>query len=159
MNDLDRLLDQLARMHEGDAWHGPSVMEALDGVDVRQAVARPIDGAHSIWQIALHIVAWRHEVEARVRGKAPSLPEEGDWPAVPSEDAAAWAATRAALHRSHESLTAAVRQLDPAALLQPVGPSRDLELGTGVTVLGMLDGLVHHDAYHAGQISLLKKAK
>lgn len=37
------------------------------------------------------------------------------------------------------------------------GAARDLPLGTGVSFHVMLRGLAQHDAYHTGQISLLKK--
>ena len=47
---------------------------------------------------------------------------------------------------------------DPARLHESVGPARDAPLGTGVTFYGMLHGLIQHDAYHAGQIVLLKRA-
>jgi len=39
-----------------------------------------------------------------------------------------------------------------------VGPSREAGLGTGVSVAVMLHGIIQHDAYHAGQMALLKKA-
>ena len=39
--ELDRLDDQLGRALSGPAWHGPSVMELLDGVRAREAAAHP----------------------------------------------------------------------------------------------------------------------
>jgi uncharacterized damage-inducible protein DinB len=39
-----------------------------------------------------------------------------------------------------------------------VGQSRDAAVGAGVSVAIMLHGIVQHDAYHAGQMSLLAKA-
>ena len=59
---------------------------------------------------------------------------------------------------SHRLLVVAVESLSNADLERKVGPSREAGLGTGVTYAVMLHGIVHHDAYHAGQISLLKKA-
>jgi len=34
MNETGRIADQLKRAFYGEAWHGPSVREALDGVTV-----------------------------------------------------------------------------------------------------------------------------
>ena len=53
--ELKRLEEQLRRAHEGEAWHGPSLLEALAGVSAEQAAARPIAGAHSIWELVLHL--------------------------------------------------------------------------------------------------------
>ena len=157
MSERDRIVDLLRRVHDGDAWHGPSVMSALEGVDAALARARPIASAHSIWETALHIVAWRHEVERRLAGGTPALPAEGDWPPVPAEDAA-WSEVAGKLQASHESAVAAIGAIGDAELERVVGDEREPGLGSGVTVAVMLHGLVHHDAYHAGQISLLKKS-
>jgi uncharacterized damage-inducible protein DinB len=157
MSERARIVDLLRRVHNGDAWHGPSVMDALEGVTAAQARARPIEGAHSIWETALHMIAWRHEVRERLHGGTPSLPEPGDWPPVPDEDAK-WNEVATLMDVSHRLLVVAVESLSDAELERRVGPSRQPGLGTGVSVAVMLHGIVHHDAYHAGQINLLKKA-
>ena len=156
MREVDRIVDLLQRAHAGDAWHGPSVVAVLDGVDAAAARARPIAAGHTIWETALHIVAWRREVEQRLGGKAPTLPEHGDWPVVPSDDGE-WAQVIEDLHASNRSLVAAVKRLVDADLERPVGEGREAGLGSGVSVAVMLHGIVAHDVYHAGQIALLKK--
>ena len=157
MTERERLLDMMARVHSGDPWHGPPVMASLDGIDAPRASAHPLAGTHSIWEIAQHVIAWRREVAARLRGKPPSTPAPGDWPA-PGTTEPAWAETKAALDASHRELMAVVADLDDAALEQPVGQSRDAAVGAGVSVAIMLHGIVQHDAYHAGQMSMLGKA-
>jgi hypothetical protein len=57
IDELPRIVDQLRRAFEGDAWHGPSVLEALTGVNAKMAAAKPIPTAHSIWEIVEHIGA------------------------------------------------------------------------------------------------------
>jgi uncharacterized damage-inducible protein DinB len=152
------LVEQLDRAFYGDAWHGPSVTEALDDVDAAQAHAHPIHGAHGIWEIALHLASWKHEVCRRVEGAEPHSPLEGDWPEPPDPDAAAWRATLDALEQAHRRLIAATRLLQAGRLHDMVGAHRDRPLGTGVTFEAMLLGSVQHDVYHAGQIVLLRKA-
>src|SRR6267378_3569421 len=39
MKETDRIVDQLRRAYEGEAWHGPSVREVLEGVTASQASA------------------------------------------------------------------------------------------------------------------------
>jgi hypothetical protein len=58
MKETERIRDQLHRAFAGDAWHGPSVLEILENVTASQAATRPIAGAHSIWELVLHIKAW-----------------------------------------------------------------------------------------------------
>jgi uncharacterized damage-inducible protein DinB len=156
MTERDRLLDLLRRLHSGSAWHGPSVMEAVSGIDHQRAASRPFAGAHSIWEIALHIAAWRGEVTARLGGKRPGAPAQGDWPAVTDAGPEAWHRTHDALQESHSALVAKVRTLSDADLERRVGSDDDPS--GDVTVALTLHGIVQHDAYHAGQISLLKKS-
>ena len=41
MHEVTRIVDQLKRAYDGDAWHGPSVRGVLEGVDAQMASARP----------------------------------------------------------------------------------------------------------------------
>jgi uncharacterized damage-inducible protein DinB len=156
MSERERLLDMMRRLHAGDAWHGPSVKEALAGVDHHRAAARPIAGGHTIWEIALHVAAWRNEVVARIGGKRPGMPEQGDWQTVTDTRPEAWQKTLDALDASHDALASVVRNLSDADLDRSLGT--DVSPTGGSTIGLTLHGIVQHDAYHAGQISLLKKS-
>jgi len=58
MSQARSFADQLERAFRGGAWHGPAVAEALAGVDAARAAARPLAGAHSIWEIVRHLTVW-----------------------------------------------------------------------------------------------------
>jgi uncharacterized damage-inducible protein DinB len=132
-------------------WHGPALADVLKGVDAERARARPIAGAHSIWEIVLHIAAWSDIARQRIRGEATGDPTpEQDWPPMPAADAD-WAATLDRLRESHRLLAADIRQLDDAALDARV---KGLDYPVGI----LLDGVVEHGTYHGGQIALLRKA-
>jgi hypothetical protein len=45
MSEIERIVEQLRQVHEGEAWHGPSVREAVAGVTARGAAARPVGAA------------------------------------------------------------------------------------------------------------------
>ena len=159
MESLAFLADKVKRVHQGGAWHGPSVKEALDGVTATMASSRVLPSAHTIHALTHHISAWAGEVLQRLQGRAPQMPDEGDFPArVDSLDELAWTRTVAHLDAVHARLIEAILALDPARLEQVVGDEPSLPLGTGHTVRGMLHGLVQHDAYHAGQIVILRRA-
>ncbi|MDF1506305.1 DinB family protein, partial [Roseisolibacter sp. H3M3-2] len=86
-----RLADTLRRSVDGHAWHGPSLVELLEGVDAHAAATRAVPGAHTIWELVLHLTAWTREVARRVDGAAPAMPVEGDWPDEPIHaDEAHW---------------------------------------------------------------------
>lgn len=164
--DLERLADEIRRSHYGDAWHGSAVSELLADVAPETAAARPIGGAHTIWEIALHIRTWRREVARRLVRRKSGEPEDGDWPAAPGSATTkapvsvdAWERDRASLAAATDELIAAVRNLSSDELDRPLESTRDPALGTGTTLRAMIHGIPQHDAYHGGQIALLKRAE
>ena len=154
----DAIADELRRAHSGDAWHGPAVAELIHGLEAVEAAAHPVAGAHSIWEIVLHLTAWRQEVARRLATGRLAPPEAGDWPRVPAVSEAAWGAATAALAAATEALVAAVEAFPEARLAEQAGDARDVALGSGVTWDVMLHGVAQHDAYHGGQVAILKKA-
>jgi len=155
--EASRLVDQLERAHDGDPWHGSPVKDILAGVTAAQAATAPPNGAHSIWALVLHMTAWRNEVALRATGKPAGEPEAGDYPPVGEPTDARWHAALAALDASHEHLATVVRGLSDARLLEPTNDPRNRATGTGVSYYELLHGIVQHDAYHAGQIAILKR--
>ena len=156
--DTLRLAEQVEGALSGPAWHGASLEENLKGLTSEQAAARPVPEAHSIWELVLHITAWAGEVTRRLAGAAPAMPAEGDWPPVGAVSPRSWSETLERLCKAHAALVDAVRRHPAERWTQRVGGERDAPLGTGVTYAEMVQGLLQHDAYHGGQIGLLRKA-
>jgi len=152
MTETHRINSQLKRAYQGEAWHGPSLRELLDGVTAEQAAARPIAGAHSIWELVNHIIAWEQISKQRLEGDAMKNPsDEVNFPPVNDTSESAWQKTLEQLAASNQSLRNAVKQFDDSRL-------DDLVPEAGYSNYFMLHGVIQHDLYHAGQIALLKKA-
>lgn len=154
MNENKRIADQLRRAYEKDAWHGPSLTELLLDVTPKQASARPIARAHTIWELVLHVTTWERYVTKRLQAKPGEehepTPDE-NFPAVTDASEAAWKKTRDDLKHADERLRAAILEISDARL-------EDNVPGKPYSVYGMLHGVVQHNLYHAGQIAVLKKA-
>jgi len=149
---IERLVDQLRRSAEGDAWHGPSVREVLDGVTVDDASAHPIAGAHSIRELVLHMAAGIQLVLRRIGGDGRQLSPEEDWP-TPSEP------TEDAWQRDVESLFALNQRLREVVATFPATHLDDpLVTEPPYSAFTQFIGLTQHDLYHAGQIMLLRRA-
>jgi uncharacterized damage-inducible protein DinB len=157
MTEVERIVDEMKRAEHGDPWHGAPVHAIVAGVPAHVAAARPLASAHTIWEIVLHMTSWRREVLRRVRTGIADVPVDGDWPPVTETTDGAWAAARAALAAAHDALVRAVAELPEQRLDEIVGDRRDRAAGTGVSHYVLLHGISQHDAYHAGQIALLKK--
>ena len=152
-SETARIADQLSRAFAGDAWHGDSVFEILEGVTAAQASARPIKNAHTISELVLHIAAWDNAVLRRLGGVAVELSDAQNFPTVTDASESAWRKAVAEVRRVHDELVEAVSVL-PGSRLDEKVPGKE---GAHYTFYYMLHGVVQHELYHAGQIALLKK--
>jgi uncharacterized damage-inducible protein DinB len=150
-----QLAEQLRRAFEGSAWHGPSMIELLDDVNAETAAAKPIPNVHSIWELVLHTAVWDRAVRQRIEGQKTQPTGKQNFPPVPKSTSAAkepaWRKTVSSLTRTHADLIRTVSTLPEARLRDRVpGKRYDIEF--------MLQGVLQHELYHAGQIAILKKA-
>jgi uncharacterized damage-inducible protein DinB len=150
MNELEAAAEQLRQVHEGPAWHGPSMREALEGVNADIASRRPPGGAHSIWELVLHVAQWEQlMLQSLQGGKIPNVTPEQDFPAS-GQGEQAW---RDLLRRFDEGN----RRLRDAMRSFPEGRLRDTVPGREYDFAFLVRGAAQHTIYHAGQISILKK--
>jgi len=148
-SEIKRIIALLHQTFTKDAWHGPSVQETLSKVTSAHALTRVSANTHSIIELVAHMRAWRVAVIQWLSGntsytvtEAQNFPNSTDWPAEV-----------AALHQSQEELLAAIAAF-------PEGRLNDLVPGSPepYTWYILLHGIINHDSYHTGQISLLAKA-
>ena len=150
--EIHRLEEQLRRALEGEAWHGPSVLELLAGLSAAQAASHPIAGAHSIWELVLHIRSDYDLVLRRLAGDGRQLTAAEDWPVCPSATEENWRQTVQELKRLNETLRQAVRDFPDERLDDPLVSEAPYTAHTHFI------GVTQHNLYHAGQIALLKRA-
>ena len=155
MSETVRLADRIRRAFEGEAWHGDSVLEILQDVDAKTAAAHPIPGAHSIWELLLHIAAWDHAIIRHANGNVVTLTDAENFPPVTDASAAAWRRAIDFATKTHNALVATVAAF-PDSRLSEQAPGKKEPY---YNFFYMFSGIVQHQLYHAGQIALLKKFK
>lgn len=151
MSEVARITDLMDRTFHGPAWHGPAVMEVLKDVSAQQAAARPQDNAHSIWELTLHLAAWKDVARWRIEKCEKTPTDEENFPSLTNTGEQAWKAAIAKLTAAHRELAAAVAALGAERL------DEEIPAGGKLSHYVRLHGVIQHDLYHAGQIALLKK--
>jgi len=66
--ECNRIAHQLASTINGNAWYGDSLQKMLNDVTAKQAQARDIPSAHSIWELLCHVDAWVNFTLGAVHG-------------------------------------------------------------------------------------------
>ena len=144
-SEIQRITNTLKHTFEKNAWHGPAVLEVLEGVDEPTA-HKKIGSSHSILQLVAHMTGWRNYVTEKLRGNAAfELSDEQNFPEVKS-----WSTALVRLKESQASLLEALANTPEEKLNEKV-PGREFKFYV------MLHGIIHHDIYHIGQIQLIKK--
>ena len=150
------LLRSLRENYYRGGWHGPSaaVREALRGLDANAASWRPGAGRHNIWELTLHLAYTRYMMLKRMGIEPPAFPHRLTkpwWPEAPSAPTAdAWTGDLGLLESLHRRFVAAVSGAS-RRLLATVRPGRSLTIGMVVL------GVATHDAYHAGQMNMMRR--
>ena len=152
----ETIVNQLDEIYRGPAWHGPAVLEALDGVTAPTAATKPDPNRHSIWELVRHLTHGRHLlIERLTQASSDDFPRpirEPWWPESPTTTTdAAWRDDLALLEQYHVRLIDAVRGASEVQLARRPNPGDQ-------TIAQQLLGMAIHDAYHAGQIRLLALA-
>lgn len=154
MSEAKRIATQLKQGFEGPCWAGPSFMDILEGIDAKAAAAKPIAGAHSIWELVMHVISGQEIMLRFVRGESKTAATLEDWwqPVPDANNADAWSKTLAQLKKQEAELNVAVAKMSDEQLEKPFVPE-------GSSAYNNLHGHVQHNLYHAGQILILKKAQ
>lgn len=149
------LLENVQPRPGRSGWHGgPTPVGALRGVTAAQALWSPGHGRKSVWQLALHIAYWDYAVRRRLEGgtgaRFPRSP--ANFPQVPDRaDNKAWAKDVALVKSEHAQLAAAIAKI-PSSRYRTALPG-----GKRWTIGELIVGIAQHEAYHTGQIQLVKR--
>jgi uncharacterized damage-inducible protein DinB len=151
MSESKRLAKEIEKALNGEAWHGPSWRENLEGLSREAATRRPIPEAHTIAEVLLHATTWNDVVRRRIQGESPKVSDAENWPVAAFSDDAAWSTAVARFFETGKALVATIERF-PDARLEEKRPNVD---GTWYE---LVSGQLQHALYHAGQVGLLKKA-
>ena len=142
MSNRDLLLRILDDAYERKAWHGTNLRGSLRGVTAETALWRPAPSRHNIWELAVHCAYWKYTVRRRLTGeKRGSFSRKGSNWLPPGEN---WGADLRMLGDEHRALRAAIAGATARQLTK-------LER--------LIYGVAAHDAYHTGQIQLIKRLR
>ena len=150
-----RIIDLLNDTYESEqAWHGPSLVEALRGITARLADMRISANTHSIAEIVYHVTTWRIFTVRKLQGdKTFDIDaNKNNWKEFPIMDEFEWETLQMELSLSQEELISELEKKENDDYLEDIVPGRNY------TYYTLLHSMIHHDLYHGGQISLIKKS-
>ncbi len=151
MKETKRLELLFRDLFDGDPWLDVNIMSSLEGIDASLASKRIAEGRNTIWEVVNHLTSWRKNILDRIRGNFIPAPEHNF--ILPIEDPSdeAWQRDLAELKVSQEEWIRTLKDFREEDL-EKAGTGKDK-----TTFYYYIHGILQHDAYHLGQIVLLKK--
>lgn len=152
-SELASIINQFDQVFDNDPWYGNSIDTILGSVDPDIVLDAPAPGIHSIAELVSHMITWREFAEKRLQGNDQYLPDQKEsfsWRKQYPERDKAWVFLRQQLATGQRNLLTLLHQSDNCLL--------DLKVpGTSYSYRDLLNGIIQHDLYHIGQISLIGK--
>lgn len=153
MRQSIRIAGQIRRSIFYEGWHGPAVLEVLQGLPAAKAAAKTPVANHSIWELVQHMRCWHEAGLEAIEGKPLPSGKDADqlgWQAIPDFSEPHWQLELRRLHDSADRLSQRTATMDEKKLTEQVP-------GRAYDVAHMLLGIASHNTYHCGQIVLLHR--
>ena len=143
-------LRQIEQLCAGGSWNNESFMEKLKSVDEATAFQQPLPGKHSVAEIVWHCTYWRTVLIKRMEGDEEfrqRTVEEQNFLPLETLRARGWTKLLDEFAEAQHQLTSLLSSKTDT-FLEEKCPSGD-------TFAYMVEGIIHHDVYHLGQIGLV----
>ena len=144
---IQNLVKQLQDVQDGDLWLDENFIKKIDTLTPEQALTRPIPDIHSVAEIVSHLSEWRRDCIRKLQGQKSTLTIESNenWRSNNELKQIGWKKLKDDFYASQYHLIRLIEIRDDAFLAQ--------ECGT-YTFQALLEGMIHHDLYHLGQIGI-----
>ena len=154
MTIKEQLLQSLERVLDGNPWYGNSIISALDKITAENMghAVQTVNGK-SVPEYLLHMISCQDFVLEKLRGNKSldiELGSEQDWPKNNSPSDDSWSKLIIQFKNQNSQILNEVKSRSESDFDQLVP-------GKSYTLSLMIEGLIHHNIYHLGQIVILSK--
>lgn len=149
---IKNFVQQLKDNQDGDNWLDESFRKKLEKVNAKNAFVRPVPEVHSVAELVAHILTWRIEGVKKLQGMKSTVtmhsPE--NWRTNNELREVGWEKLKTDLFSTQKELVELLEDKSDDYLT-----SNDYVAGYSYKYL--VEGLIHHDIYHLGQIGITLK--
>ncbi|MEI9910096.1 MAG: DinB family protein [Bacteroidota bacterium] len=150
--EIKSIIRNLQNVNAGEPWFGRPVYELLEEIDPSIVYTKPNNNSHSLIELLYHMITWAEFTLKRIEGD-----KEQDHAAFELMD---WREIKPAVHtwekglkeykKVHNTIVALLENKDDDFLKEIVDYRK-------YNFRFLLNGLIQHNIYHAGQVAYLNK--
>lgn len=150
------IIDELKDIQNGKIWIGSSYESKLNSIDNSQVFERPIKNMHSIAEIISHLTLWRNEALLKIKTGTGSKTDkcEENWLTNIQLKEKGWKKIKSEYDNTLTELIELLKEKDDMFLQKEY---YDTDFKGNYEYRFLLNGILHHDIYHLGQLGLIIK--
>ncbi|HMG68804.1 MAG TPA: DinB family protein [Chitinophagaceae bacterium] len=150
--EIDYITMTLRSILDGQPWYGEPVMKILQATDPSLVYKKPNENSHSLVELLYHMITWAEFTLKRLEKdeeKDLAAFENLDWREIDPKEHT-WEKGIAQFKVTHDLIIELLETKDDEFLSEKVD-YREYNFRF------LLQGIIHHDIYHIGQIAYLNK--
>ncbi len=153
---IEYIIDELKNIQNGKIWIGSSYESKLNSIDDNLVFERPIKNMHSIAEIISHLTLWRSEAILKIKTGTGSKTDdcEENWLPNSRLKEKGWTKIKLEYDNTLTELIALLKEKDDSFLKKEY---YDTDFKDSYEYRFLLNGMLHHDIYHLGQLGLVIK--
>lgn len=153
---INSIIRQISEVHDGLIWAGASYNKKLSHLKENEMFVRPLPSVHSIAEIIAHIISWRKDTILKLKTGRGELTDSNpnNWRSNDELMTVGWEKIREEDNNTLGELLELIQDKDDSFLDELY---YDPEFEGNYPYSFVLEGMLHHDIYHLGQIGLVIK--
>lgn len=153
---MENIIQQLEAVQKGKLWIGSTFSSTFSQVDENSVFERPLEDLHSVAEIISHLTLWRKETLLKIKtGKGSKTDDcEENWLSNEKLRILGWAKIRSEYDRTLLELIGLLKTKDDDFLDERY---YDTDFKGNYSYRFVIEGMLHHDLYHLGQLGLIIK--
>lgn len=150
------IIQQLEDIQNGKNWIGSSYSKKLNSIDENLVFERPLQDMHSIAEIISHLTLWRSETILKIKTGTGSKTDdcEENWLGNEVLKSKGWEYIKSEYDRTLSEIIMLLKEKDDSFLEEEY---YDTDFKGNYPYRFVINGMLHHDIYHLGQIGHIIK--
>jgi uncharacterized damage-inducible protein DinB len=150
--ETQSIIANLENTLTGEPWFGRAVYKLFEEIDESKVFTKSNDKDHSLIELLWHMNTWAEFTLANLENRSPEdlkTIEGNDWRTIDPQKHS-WKKGMEELKSIHKKIAEILAEKDDS-FLKDIVPNRKFNFRF------MLNGLIQHNIYHAGQVAYVKK--
>lgn len=157
MNTLiNHIIKELKDIQNGKIWIGSSYESKLNSIDSKLVFHRPVKDMHSIAEIISHLTLWRNEAILKIKTGTGSKTDDcqENWLTNIQLKEKGWKTIKSEYDNTLSELISLLKEKNDVFLIKEY---YDTDFKGNYEYSFLLNGMLHHDIYHLGQLGIIIK--